>query len=956
MRRFAGCVLMAAVLGAVAASCANIESIASDVCGNAVVDPGEDCDLGSRFAGQTGCRAPGSEGECRFDCAAAEDGSPTACPTGFGCGADAICRAPSGALERQNDLDEGASILVPGDLDGDGTQDLLAQTSGGVLALYLREGFDVDTEAELLALGSLATFDMTELTGDTYADVAFTDLSGVGVLRGAEGRELVGTAYPSFSIPADVGGTFTFALDALADDPGVEPLAVIQSGPLSVVVLVDSITLAPDEMVLLSPAMMPLPPFQDQGAPSALVQVPSGQIDPATPCEEWVLAYKNTDQVFVGTPCLSDGSSNGCLFDPDPSAGVPPPVPIRPVELDLSACGQGFQVDRAFVLDANGDGFDDVVVTPEPALVDRPACFLAGPFTFPAPVLDAAEDCGFGHGTPIPDAPAAPLASVVVLGDAGAAPDTVLAIEDIDGDTVLDVVSTLGIFVSREGSCPATALERPQELPNFALCDVTPQAFDLQLQNPFFTAAAIGELNGGGGRDVVLTDVGSGSLNVCLGHSDDTFAAFSIDVDGRPDGVQVGDFDGDGVDDIVYADRPCGDEQCLSLDETTGDALMVAYGRASAGPETPRNAGRLGRIQHIVTGRFPPPYGTFDATVDVGVLSARLDTDASLTFATLYGSTERQLQAPFGLNAPLGNGNSRPYWPVLITSGQFVEPDGSGGYQRADGGDALDARPEIAVLAIELADVDLDEAQADQLSLWLLATDGDAEMTLATLVAPLPNWDAALDVGTSHLVAGDVDGDGGDEVVLIGGHGFLIAEVGPGPEPRLEPLAVTTDERFVSRNLIERIDPGVADARRAVSSPAELADLDGDGLAELVAIGRTDDGGDVLVVFWNSGGTFSAQDKTVAQLAPRPAAFAIVDLDGDAVPEIVVADDAALSSWKVDRAGGALAGPSKISGWQGGSERVSSLAAADFDADGVRDLAVGTRSSIALYRMLPGIE
>src|SRR5688500_11947581 len=95
VRRIAGCVLMAAVLGTAAASCADIESIASDVCGNAVVDPGEDCDLGSRFAGQTACRAPGSEGECRFDCAAAEDGSPTACPTGFGCGADAICRAPS---------------------------------------------------------------------------------------------------------------------------------------------------------------------------------------------------------------------------------------------------------------------------------------------------------------------------------------------------------------------------------------------------------------------------------------------------------------------------------------------------------------------------------------------------------------------------------------------------------------------------------------------------------------------------------------------------------------------------------------------------------------------------------------------------------------------------------------------------------------------------------------------
>ncbi|HZO15418.1 MAG TPA: hypothetical protein VFB62_19230, partial [Polyangiaceae bacterium] len=92
--------------------CAEIDPIAPDVCGNHVVEPHvhEECDA------PTGCGAPQTPAACRFTC---EGGA--ACPDGYRCGVDHVCRKPSGTFEviGQSELDFNRDLVVR-DADGDG--------------------------------------------------------------------------------------------------------------------------------------------------------------------------------------------------------------------------------------------------------------------------------------------------------------------------------------------------------------------------------------------------------------------------------------------------------------------------------------------------------------------------------------------------------------------------------------------------------------------------------------------------------------------------------------------------------------------------------------------------------------------------------------------------------------------------------------------------------------------
>src|SRR5205814_1078713 len=85
-----GRVLGLAMWAVVAPSCASLPSIQANVCGNGVIESGEDCD--SAASKGTRCRAQDEVSSCRFDCSEGTD-----CPKGFLCGAgDSVCRAPSG--------------------------------------------------------------------------------------------------------------------------------------------------------------------------------------------------------------------------------------------------------------------------------------------------------------------------------------------------------------------------------------------------------------------------------------------------------------------------------------------------------------------------------------------------------------------------------------------------------------------------------------------------------------------------------------------------------------------------------------------------------------------------------------------------------------------------------------------------------------------------------------------
>src|SRR4051812_24607544 len=116
-----------ALLVLVACSCADLPTISGGVCGNAIIESPEDCDTFSPIRGSV-CRPKDTAGACHLDCRRRSDGSRPACPAGWGCDAEDLCRAPTGDFAPGVEFRVGgASSLSAGDFDGDGRTDVISE-------------------------------------------------------------------------------------------------------------------------------------------------------------------------------------------------------------------------------------------------------------------------------------------------------------------------------------------------------------------------------------------------------------------------------------------------------------------------------------------------------------------------------------------------------------------------------------------------------------------------------------------------------------------------------------------------------------------------------------------------------------------------------------------------------------------------------------------------------------
>src|ERR1041385_2730989 len=104
----------AVALACMVLGCTDLAPLSHDVCGNGVVEHGEDCD------GEPSC-----DSMCRYSCSAAS------CPAGWVCGRDAICRHGTGQLVIDSSLALPHDALELGDVDGDGADDIVALDARG---------------------------------------------------------------------------------------------------------------------------------------------------------------------------------------------------------------------------------------------------------------------------------------------------------------------------------------------------------------------------------------------------------------------------------------------------------------------------------------------------------------------------------------------------------------------------------------------------------------------------------------------------------------------------------------------------------------------------------------------------------------------------------------------------------------------------------------------------------
>jgi hypothetical protein len=142
-------------LALLASACTTFDPIERDVCGNGLVERGEDCD-----SSDSTCVA------CAVTCATAAD-----CPNAaYACGVDGVCHAPSGLLAPATapSLDLVDEIRIT-DLDGDGIGDVLGVSKTSIEVRY------GDAHAELATAATVITPPQT-------APVAFGDLDGDGRL------------------------------------------------------------------------------------------------------------------------------------------------------------------------------------------------------------------------------------------------------------------------------------------------------------------------------------------------------------------------------------------------------------------------------------------------------------------------------------------------------------------------------------------------------------------------------------------------------------------------------------------------------------------------------------------------------------------------------------------------------------------------------------------------------
>ena len=146
-------------------ACTSFDSVSRGVCGNGLIEPGEDCDSSAASCVR-----------CAVTCSTAMD-----CPTAdYSCGVDGLCYAPGGALGQP--VPAGTfqvNDYVITDVDHDGTGDVLGSSR---TSLVVRHG---DPTGRLAQVDSLVTPAQTgpaavgDLDGDGSRDLTITTADGM---------------------------------------------------------------------------------------------------------------------------------------------------------------------------------------------------------------------------------------------------------------------------------------------------------------------------------------------------------------------------------------------------------------------------------------------------------------------------------------------------------------------------------------------------------------------------------------------------------------------------------------------------------------------------------------------------------------------------------------------------------------------------------------------------------
>ncbi|MDC0681443.1 FG-GAP repeat domain-containing protein [Sorangium atrum] len=912
------------VLAIAAAGCANLSLLEEDVCGNRVVEaPDEACD------GQEGCGAPGSAHQCRYLCGGAEG---FVCPGGYGCGADGVCRRPTGVFEELSARTMVTAMeLSAGDINADGCDELVHTTleSTTITALPSQAPGLCAQAEQALPIARAASSEETspapilrDLTSDGQLELIVAGrgdvvaaqggaANGLFVFSASESAAMAPTLYATTRLDSEAARLLSARLrgrdaaliflgaaaatgGANGGGTGGEPPA--SAGPGRVAVMSD-------------PAATPQTLDGDVVAPGDIAAAVAADLDgdaaaDAEPCDEAIVAKRGDDRIRIYAVCGPAGS-NALAALPEVQLGGG--ARIRDVNASLA------------VHDQNGDGFLDIVVNAIHGDLGE---------------IHVAYGLGNGrfHSTPSLPSSGSPdqRTGALSLGDAEleaalADPDRIFVAGDFDAD-------------------------RPG--PELVPLDCRPGA---PFQSPVCGSigggceAIAADVNADGHLDIVATETQLPDITVYTGASDGTFYTQRVATQCPPHYLAVGDFDGDRVNDIAYFDqqaRPSSPQPSTRLD--------IAYGNAFAAPSAPAGHGRLDLASGLVAGRV------LQEATGVQLFALRglprppdAPVGSGSGLALIEGGRDRLIRAPFYFAAPPGAPGGMPPGPGM--------PPGSGASSSilpvrllaVAGGmfaTGADGEPQQRLAAItELAVEGGPGPVPEGTQLWLISVSPEGD-NLRAEASGRPG-EGAPPCDACVLAPIDTDGDRRDELVWLN-DGELAIYAADG-EKLVE--AARQETAHVFKAIVEDVNPPKYAPRPLV------ADLDGDGQQDLLARA---DSGEIVALWGRAGGGF---DET-ALVAPEPCegdkvcaglAVALLNADADVALEVAVAGPGRLELYDLDAGARALRrlettfpGPPP----EAGSDFVA-LVAGDVDGDGVDDLAVAMSSAfLKVFRGKPVLQ
>ena len=288
-----GLVVLACAAGA---ACQDLPDVDRDVCGNGVIEIGEDCEADAldddgNVVAQ--CGAADGANACFYECTDELD-----CPEGYSCGADDRCRQASGKFTAGAAITLALDDIAIGDVDGDGFDDVVAGSGTSLQVNFGSEQADLAATLDGLVSTPETALVLGDLDESGTDDVLLATTPGVETFHGAPDRTIDPFSYPIVDFEPGAGLLLGAATDVdpevMADDvvfAWADRIGFVLAGNNVTRMLPDPTGPVPGNAAALA-------------APLPVARLAESQLDaapPATqdPTVEVALGYLGTQEIFL---------------------------------------------------------------------------------------------------------------------------------------------------------------------------------------------------------------------------------------------------------------------------------------------------------------------------------------------------------------------------------------------------------------------------------------------------------------------------------------------------------------------------------------------------------------------------------------------------------------------------------------------------------------------------------